>query len=78
MKAVANMPSNAVHHLWDSVCTRDKMMQLSEKTESVCLAIIVIIGATPVLSTVIAQLAGRQIIAQFSQAMSNVVWMGAF
>lgn len=78
MKAVANMPSNVSHHLWDSVCTTDKMIKLSEKTASVCLAIIVIIGATSLFTTVVTQLGGREIIVDFSRAMSKMVWMSPF
>jgi len=54
------------------------MIRLAEKTLSACLAVIVITGATSLFATIVSQLGGREIIADYSQAMSKVVWMGFF
>jgi hypothetical protein len=81
MKAVLTMPqrmtispSAVYHHVWDSI----KMLRLTEKTLSLCLAVIVITGATSLFTTVVTKLGGREIIVDFSQAMSSVIWMGPF
>jgi H+/gluconate symporter-like permease len=81
MKAVLTMPhgshirpSVAYHHVWDSVHT-EKMIRLAEKTLSLCLAVIVITGATSLFATVVSRLGGREIIADFSQAMSKMIYM---
>jgi H+/gluconate symporter-like permease len=54
------------------------MIRIAEKMLSLCLAVIVITGATSLFATIISRLGGREIIADFSQAMSSVVWMGPF
>jgi H+/gluconate symporter-like permease len=84
MKAVLTLshrshikPSAVYHHAWDSVHT-EKMIRLAEKTMSASLAVIVITGATSLFATIVSQLGGREIIADYSQAMSKVVWMGFF
>jgi hypothetical protein len=84
MKAVLTMPhssyikpSAVYHHAWDSIHT-EKMIRLADKTLSLCLAVIVITGASSLFTTVVSQLGGREIISHFSQAMSSVVWMVPF
>jgi len=81
MKAVLTMPhrphispSVVYHQVWDSIHT-EKMIRIAEKTLSLCLAVIVITGATSLFATVISRLGGREIIADFSQAMSKVIYM---
>jgi H+/gluconate symporter-like permease len=60
--------------VWDSIHT-EKMIRIAEKTLSLCLAVIVITGATSLFATIISRLGGREIIADFSQAMSKVIYM---
>jgi hypothetical protein len=80
MKAVLTMhhrphisPSAVYHHVWDGIHT-EKMIRLAEKTLSLCLAVIVITGATSLFATVIARLSGREIIVDFSRAMAKVIY----
>ena len=80
MKAVLTMshrphisPLALYHHVWDSVHT-EKMIRLAEKTVSLCLAVIVITGATSLFATIISRLGGREIIADFSRAMAKVIY----
>ena len=67
-------PSVVYHQVWDSIHT-EKMIRIAEKTLSLCLAVIVITGATSLFATVISRLGGREIIADFSQAMTKVIYM---
>ena len=81
MKAVLTMPhrphispSVVYHHVWDGVHTQ-KMIRIAEKTLSLCLAVIVITGASSLFATIISRLGSREIIADFSKAMSKVIYM---
>ena len=81
MKAVLTMQhrphinlSALYHQVWDSMHT-EKMIRLAEKTLSLCLAVIVITGATSLFTTVVSRLGDRDIITDFSRAMSKVIYM---
>jgi uncharacterized membrane protein len=81
MKAVTTMPtkayakpSAAYNQVWEKIDT-EKMARIADKTLSVCLTVIVITGLCSLFSTIATQLAGRQIITHFSQAMSHVIYM---
>jgi uncharacterized transporter YbjL len=80
MKAVLTMshrvypsPSMIYHQVWDQLHT-EKMLRIADRTLTVFLAAIGITGGYSFLTTLIEQLAGRSVIADFCYAMSKLIY----
>jgi len=61
------------HHVWDHLHT-EKMVMIADRTLTVFLTAIGITGGCSFLTTLIEQLAGRSVIADFCYAMSKLIY----